>query len=153
MEATGRYGEALALFLSTNKLKVSVVNPTRIKAFARSEGARVKTDKADAGVIARFCKAHSPEIWLSPSAETQSLRDLYRCLQDLQDDRQRCQNRMEKLENDKESFKTWMQMVETYNEKIENVEKQIKALINSNDDLHKKEEALLKIEWVTGKTD
>lgn len=57
MEATGRHGEELALFLSQNALNISVINPTRIKAFARSEGVRVKTDKIDAGIITRFCKA------------------------------------------------------------------------------------------------
>lgn len=142
MEATGRYGEELALFLSKHTIKISIVNPTRIKAFARSQGVRVKTDKVDADVIARFCKAHSPDIWIIPSAETQSLRDLYRCLQDLVDDKQRCQNRMEKLAHDKKSFATWTQLVEIYNEKIKDVEKQIKALIDSSDNLQKKEELL-----------
>ncbi len=125
MEATGRYGEELALFLSTHGLKVSVVNPTRIKAFARSEGVRIKTDKVDAGVIARFCKAHCPEIWLPPSVETHAIRDLYRCLQDLNNDKRRCQNRMEKLGKDNESFKTWTKMVENYNEKIKDVEQKM----------------------------
>jgi transposase len=148
MEATGRYGEALALFLSTNKMKVSVVNPTRIKSFARSEGVRVKTDKADAGVIARFCKYHCPEIWLPPSAETQAIRDLYRCLQDLNDDKQRCLNRMEKLGKDNESFKTWTKMVETHDDQIKDVENKIKSLVDSNDDLHKKEDLLESIKGI-----
>ena len=71
MEATGRYDEEPALFLSTNNIKVSVVNPALIKAFSKSEGVRVKTDKVDAGVIARFCKSHSPETWISSPLETQ----------------------------------------------------------------------------------
>lgn len=148
MEATGRYGEELALFLSTQGLKVSVVNPTRIKAFARSEGVRVKTDKVDAGVIARFCKAHCPEIWLPTSMETQAIRDLYRCLQDLNDDKRRCQNRMEKLNKDNESFKTWTKMVENYNEKIKDVEQKIKALVDLNEDLHKKGDLLESINGI-----
>ncbi len=142
MEATGRYGEDLAMFLANNSIKVSVVNPALIKAFSKSEGIRVKTDKVDAGVIARFCKSHTPETWLAPPSETQEIRDLYRCLQDLIDDKQRCQNRMEKLSNDKESFKTWTQLVETYDIKIKDVEGKIKALIDSNDDLGKKEKLL-----------
>jgi len=148
MEATGRYGEDLALFLLNNSIKVSVVNPARIKAFSKSEGLRVKTDKADAGIIARFCKAHTPEPWLAPSSETQEIRDLYRCLQDLIDDKQRCQNRMEKLSDKKASFKTWTQLVESYDEKIKDVEKQIKTLIDSNDDLNKKEKLLKSIDGI-----
>jgi len=48
MEATGRYGDALANYLFTNGYQVSVVNPARIKGFSQSELSRNKTDKADA---------------------------------------------------------------------------------------------------------
>lgn len=148
MESTGRYGEDLALYLSVNSIQISVVNPARIKSFARSEGVRVKTDKVDAGIIARFCKAHNPDIWISQSVETQKIRDLYRCLQDLIEDKQRCQNRMEKLRTDHESFKTWIQMVKIYDEKITYIEQQIKALIDSDDDLHKKERLIESINGI-----
>jgi transposase len=148
MEATGRYGDDLALFLSNNSIKVSVVNPARIKAFSKSEGVRVKTDKVDAGIIARFCKAHKPEEWLSPPSETLEIRDLHRCLKDLIDDKQRCQNRMEKLGNDKKSFATWTQLVKDYDKQIEDIEKQIKELIDSNNDLSKKEELLTSINGI-----
>jgi transposase len=148
MEATGRYGEDLALFLLDNNIKVSIENPARIKAFSKSLGARVKTDKVDAGVIARFCKSHTPELWIAPSSEMQEIRDLYRCLQDLIDDKQRCQNRMEKLEIEKKSFATWTQLVKDYDEKIKDVEKQIKDLIDSNNDLNQKKEFLESISGI-----
>jgi transposase len=148
LEATGRYGEDLALFLSNNSIKVSIVNPARIKAFARSEGARVKTDKADAKIIAHFCKAHNPEPWIAPPSETIEIRDLYRCLQDLIDDKQRCQNRMEKLSPKKASFKTWKKLVKNYDKKIKDINSQIKELIDSNDDLGKKEKLLKSIDGI-----
>jgi transposase len=53
---------------------VSIVNPVRIKGFAQSELIRTKTDKIDAGVIARFCLTMKPETWISPSKEIRSLR-------------------------------------------------------------------------------
>ena len=49
-KATGVYGEALALFLHQQGVTVSVVNPSRIKAFAQSELLRTKTDAGD-GVL------------------------------------------------------------------------------------------------------
>ncbi len=55
LEATSTYGEALAEFLYEAGHKVSVVNPSRIKGFAKSELIRTKTDQVDAAVIARFC--------------------------------------------------------------------------------------------------
>jgi transposase len=45
MEATGTYGEALALFLHQAGQRVSVVNPAAIKAFAQSRFSRTKTDR------------------------------------------------------------------------------------------------------------
>ena len=60
MEATGIYGEALAEHLFDARLTISVVNPARIKGFAKSELLRSKTDKIDAGLIARFCYAMQP---------------------------------------------------------------------------------------------
>lgn len=48
MEATGVYYEALALALHEAGLKVSVVNPSCIKGFGRSENIRNKNDAIDA---------------------------------------------------------------------------------------------------------
>jgi len=78
MEATGNYGEALAIYLHEAGHTVSVVNPARIKGFAQSELIRTKTDKVDAGVIARFCLAMKPGSWTPPSHEIRSLRALVR---------------------------------------------------------------------------
>ena len=60
LEATGNYGEDLAIYLHEAGHTVSIVNPARIKGFAQSELVRTKTDKLDAGVIARFCLAMKP---------------------------------------------------------------------------------------------
>ena len=56
LEATGNYGEDLAIFLHEAGHTVSIVNPARVKGFAQSELIRTKTDKIDAGIIARFCR-------------------------------------------------------------------------------------------------
>ena len=61
LEATGNYGEELAIYLHEAGHGVSMVNPARIKGFAQSELIRTKTDKIDAGIIARFCLAMKPE--------------------------------------------------------------------------------------------
>jgi len=61
LEATGAYSEALAEFLHERGHLVSVVNPLRIKGFAKSDLQRNKTDTADARTIAEFCLAIDPE--------------------------------------------------------------------------------------------
>ena len=71
LEATGEYGAALALFLYESGYLVSIVNPARIAAYAKSRLARTKTDKTDAALIARFCAREQPPIWTPPSTEVQ----------------------------------------------------------------------------------
>ena len=66
LEATGPYSEVLAMTLVRCGWKVSVVNPARIKGFAQSELARTKTDRADAALLARFCTALRPALWVPP---------------------------------------------------------------------------------------
>jgi transposase len=73
MEATSIYGNALARFLVAAGYKVSIVNPSRPKAFGRSELSRTKTDRADAKVIARFCAALQPAAWIPPAIEVEQL--------------------------------------------------------------------------------
>ena len=56
MEATGRYWEALALFLSDEGYAVSVVNPKLVKRRAEAVMQRNKTDAQDARTIADYCR-------------------------------------------------------------------------------------------------
>jgi transposase len=95
LEATGSYGEALALHLADAGHTVSIVNPARIKGFANSELQRNKTDQIDAGVIDRFCKDMQPKAWTPPALEVRELQALVRRRQSLQATRQRELNRQQ----------------------------------------------------------
>ena len=97
LEATGPYSEVLAITLVRCGWKVSVVNPARIKGFAQSELARNKTDRADAALLARFCAALRPALWVPPSAAFRQLRAWVDRLQALKDMRQQEMNRIEAL--------------------------------------------------------
>lgn len=76
MEATGAYWLGLALNLHQANIATSVVNPARIKNFARSQLRRTKTDSVDAEIIADFCRTQSPSLWTPPAAEILELRAL-----------------------------------------------------------------------------
>lgn len=60
LEATGGYEAMLAAELHLAGLPVAVVNPARIRAFARANGQLAKTDKLDAAVIALFAAKMQP---------------------------------------------------------------------------------------------
>jgi len=78
MEATGGYGLELAIWLVEQGYRTSVVNPSRVSAFADSELSRNKTDPADAACIARFCQAHDPKDWEPASEARRMLQQLVR---------------------------------------------------------------------------
>lgn len=54
LEATGRYARAITAALLEAQIRVAVVNPRQARDFARALGILAKTDKIDAGVLARF---------------------------------------------------------------------------------------------------
>jgi len=94
LEATGTYGEALALRLHEVGCVVSVVNPAAIKAFASACLSRTKTDKVDAALIARFCLAQQPTAWSPPATEVRQLQALVRRLESLIEMRVTEENRL-----------------------------------------------------------
>ena len=94
LEATGNYGEDLAIYLHEACHIVSIVNPARIKGFAQSELLRTKTDKIDAALIARFCLAMKPDPWTPPLPEIKFLRALVRRVDSLIDMRSQEKNRL-----------------------------------------------------------
>lgn len=61
VEASGGYEAAIVSELVQRGLAVALVNPTRVRAFARAEGLLAKTDKIDARLIARFGATMKPE--------------------------------------------------------------------------------------------
>jgi transposase len=93
LEATGEYGAALALALYEAGQVVSIVNPARIAAYAKSRLARTKTDKTDAALIAHFCAREQPPIWTPPAVEVQELQALVRRVEMLAEMVQQEENR------------------------------------------------------------
>jgi transposase len=95
LEATGTYGEAVALALHEAGHRVSLVNPALVRAFGQSQLKRTKTDKADAILIARFCAMHQPPLWSPPAPELRELQALVRRVEALDEMQQMEENRLE----------------------------------------------------------
>jgi len=147
MEATGVYGHELATFLIENRLKVSMVNPARIKSFGKSEMLRTKTDKSDSKLIARFCQAMNPALWAPAPEHIQLLQGLVRRLDSLIAIKLQEENRLA-VTNEisiQESINSVIKVVE---EQILEVKNKINNCIGNNDDLNKKRELLATIPGV-----
>ena len=95
LEATGPYSHALALWLHGGGHRVSLLNPRRVKQYARSAGNWNKTDLLDAAVIADFVCALKPAAWQPPTLEVAHLQALVRRREELSLMLQAEKNRLE----------------------------------------------------------
>jgi len=68
LEATGGYEQALTVELQAAALPVIVVNPRRVRDYARAMGLLAKTDQIDARVIAEFAKSPRVQVRELPDA-------------------------------------------------------------------------------------
>lgn len=135
LEATGCYSEDIVIFMYDLGHNVSVVNPAQIKAFGKSELLRNKTDKSDAAMIARFCIANKPNLWKPAPTEIKRLRDLYRCLQALKDDKLQQMNRLENKNMNSRCKQAILEVVATIETEISAIEKEICEHVNNHSHL------------------
>ena len=98
LEATGVYHEAAALAFHGAGATVSVVNPARVKDFARSLSLKSKTDALDRVVLARYGYERKPPAWVPPPIEVLELQSLIRRLDAIETDLRRTLNRREKAQ-------------------------------------------------------
>jgi transposase len=142
MEATGAYGEALALYLHEADHQVSVINPAAIKAFAASRLSRTKTDRVDAELIARFCQAQRPPAWTPPAAEVRELQALVRRLEALTEMRVAEENRLEAIITVEVVRASVEEHVTYLDRQIELTGESIRRHINSHPGLRRQSELL-----------
>lgn len=76
LEATGGYENALIAALSLQGLPVSLVNPKRVRDFAKALGRLAKTDVLDADVLAEFAQRVRPPVRPLPDADARKLQAL-----------------------------------------------------------------------------
>jgi transposase len=76
LEATGGFETALAAALCTHGLAVAVVNPKRVRDFARAAGILAKTDRLDAQVLALFAQRMRPQVHVMADAAQQEITEL-----------------------------------------------------------------------------
>lgn len=99
MEASGGY-ERLALeTLHAEGVKVALVQPSRVRDYAKAIGKRAKTDAIDCEVIARFGAAVSLQRWEPPSPALEQARQLGRHRDDLVAQRTAEKQRLEQTSN------------------------------------------------------
>ncbi len=101
IESTGCYSQLAARVLTSAGYRVTVVQPGRIRHYARSQGLLAKTDSIDARIIAQFGE-HSPglRVYQEPTTTRQCLRALVDRRDQIVEDRVREDNRLEACGDD-----------------------------------------------------
>lgn len=150
LEATGPYGDAVAEFLHERGYRVSVVNPLRIKSFAKSDLQRNKTDQADARTIAAFCLAKDPDDWHPLPPEVKQLQALTRRIEALERMLLVETNRLEMAPDT--TRPSIDRMIANLRKEIDNVQRLIKDHIDNHPDLKQQSDLLQSIPGIGEKT-
>lgn len=144
LEATGPYGEALALWLYDAGHRVSVVNPAIIHAYAQAQLLRAKADAVDAAVIARYCAKEQPAAWTPPPVELRQLQALVRRIDALHGMRIQERNRLQ-VTTDAVIRASIEQLLETLEAQIADLKRRIADHFDQHPDLRAQRDLLVTI--------
>lgn len=97
LEASGGYERLVIEVCDSGEVRHSIVNPARVRHFARASGQLAKSDLIDAAVLARFGEVMRPAPSIQPSPEVVALRALVERRADLVAQRTAEKNRREHL--------------------------------------------------------
>ena len=83
-------------YLHESGTSIALVNPVRVRAFAKSEGIKAKTDPIDAALLLRFAQSKDLEAMPPPSPGEQKLHALMDRRSQLTESLAREKNRLQK---------------------------------------------------------
>lgn len=141
-EATGVYHRAFEQALSDFPLVK--INPLRARRFAQAAGTLAKTDRIDAGILARMADTLQPDVRPVKSPELAQLAELMNARDGLVRDRTALKNREKNLALPllKRQAKARLEQIARH---IEAIDKQAQALINADASLARKREIIVSI--------
>lgn len=147
VEATGGYENVVIAHLAAARVPVAVVNPKRVRDFARAAGRLAKTDSIDAAVIAEFARVFSPRIRPPRVKSERELKALTTRRMQLQKTVTSEKNRMDKV-TDKFVRRTIEAVISVLKKQIAKVDERIRRIIKSDESLREKAELLKSVPGV-----
>ena len=141
MESTGGYEIPLFNELMANSLPVRIINPKRIRDFAKAKGKLAKTDKIDAAIIAEYAATFQPPPQESIDELAVKIKDLAARRRQLVGMRTQEKNRKEHARY-KDITKSIGLMIEVMDKEIDKIDAQIRDNIDQSPKLKKKSELL-----------
>jgi transposase len=145
-EATGPYHLGLALALWEAKIPLSVLNPARVRHFAKAQG-KAKTDPLDTQVIGDFARSFQPQPSPAPDEVRRELTELLQRRDGLISSRAAEQNRLGQCRH--KIIKSQIRhMMAQLAEQIDQIDGLMKKLVSTSQELETKVKALCQVQGV-----
>ena len=151
LEATGGYERQLVADLLDAGFHVAVVNPKRVRDFARALGLVAKTDRLDARVLALFAEKVQPAPAHKTPEKQAEIQQLVARRRQLIDLRTMESNRRE-VTHSKPARKSIETVLKLLERQIESIEAAIEALVESDDEWRLKTQLVQSVPGLGGVT-
>lgn len=151
LEATGGYEATLVEGLHRRRLPVAVVNPRRVRDFARATGQLAKTDAIDARVIARFAASVDPEPSEPESENQRRLKDLRARRQQVQQTLTQEKNRLGTARD--EEARAWIRRsIDFLKEQLHQIDQRLAELTREDPEFRRRHDLLVTVPGVGATT-
>ena len=145
-EASGGYERELAAFLGKSAIPQAMLNPARVRDFARSEGVRAKTDPIDTRMILAFAKSKALEAIDPPSEESLKLAALLDRRDHLVEQMAREKNRLQNSEA--LIHRSIQRMMKILQKEISVIDKAISQTVDSDERLKSRAQTMQSVKGV-----
>ncbi len=151
LEATGGYEKKFADFLLTQSIAVSVVNPKRVRDYAKALGILAKTDKIDAGVIRQYAGVANLILLKKKSKEDERLISLTKRRKQLLK-HQSTEKQYLETTTDKEVRLSIQAFLDTLAEQIESLDRTIQTLMEADANYSARKQLMIDVEGIGERT-
>jgi len=145
-EATGPYHLGLALALWEAQIPLSVLNPARVRFYAKAQG-KAKTDPLDRQVIGDFARCFRPQLTPAPDPVRRELTELLQRRDGLVDSRAAEQNRLGQCRHPMLKSQIRRMMIQLA-QQIDQIDRLMKKLVGTSLELQAKVKTLCQIKGV-----
>ncbi len=147
MEATGGYESRFTDFLLHQNIAVSIVNPKRVRDYAKAMGKLAKNDRIDAHVIRDFARIANPVLLNPKSPQQQTLRNLIKRRRQLLN-HQTTEKQYLETTSDKEALDSIREVLVQLERHIESMDAKIQALMDADQSYCEKKKMLMEVEGI-----
>ncbi len=151
-EASGGYEQTLLRALHRSGLAVTLVQPNRVRQFARASGILAKTDRIDAAVLVRFAQAIKPAATAAQPLPLLRLRELDTQRAHLTWLLVREENRLAQLNCAAQLRRFTRSLMHKVQKQIATIDQRIKELIREDETLRCKAQKLISFNGVGERT-